>query len=132
MLKGGILHAQLLKVLGELGHKDSIVVCDTGLPIPNGVERVDLAWKPHEPAYLPVLEELLKHIVVEKVILANEIKTVSPEMEKEILRLLPEHVEIEYVEHTQLKQHTKSSKAIVRTGEFTPYSNIILVSGCAY
>ncbi len=132
MLKGGILHAQLLRVLGELGHKDKIVVCDTGLPIPEGVERVDLAWKPHEPAYLPVLEELLRHIVIEKIVLANEIKTVSPEMEQKILALLPDGVEIEYVDHVELKTQTKSSKAIIRTGEFTPYSNIILISGCAY
>lgn len=132
MLKTGILNPQISNVLASLGHKDMIVVSDAGLPIPSGVERIDLAWKPNEPKYLDVLKEVLKYIVVEKVILANELKTVSPEFFAEILKVLPSGVEIEYVAHTELKERTKSVKAIIRTGEFTPYPSIILVSGCAY
>ena len=44
MLKTGILHPQLARVLAELRHKDTIIIGDAGLPIPNGVERVDLGW----------------------------------------------------------------------------------------
>jgi D-ribose pyranase len=132
MLKTGILNPQIGSVLASLGHKDMIVVSDAGLPIPSGVERIDLAWKPNEPRYLEVLKEILKYIVVEKAILAEEIKTVSPEIHTEILKLLPSNIEIEYVAHIELKEKTKSAKAIIRTGEFTPYPSIILVSGCAY
>ena len=42
MLKGGIFHPQLSRVLAELRHMDTIVIGDAGLPIPKGVERVDL------------------------------------------------------------------------------------------
>lgn len=132
MLKGGILNPQIAKVLADTGHKDMIVVSDAGLPMPLGVERIDLAWKPNEPRYLDVLEELLKHIVVEKAILAEELKTVSPEIHKEILKTLPKGIEIEYVQHVDLKETTKSARAIIRTGEFTPYPSVILVAGCAY
>ena len=65
MLKTGILHPQLARVLAELRHKDTIIIGDAGLPIPKGVERVDLGWRPGDPAYLDVLEEILKYIVVE-------------------------------------------------------------------
>lgn len=132
MLKTGILNPQISSVLASLGHKDMIVVSDAGLPVPAGVERIDLAWKPNEPRYLEVLKEVLKYIVIEKVILAEELKTVSPEIHTEILKLLPTNIEIEYVAHIDLKEKTKSVKAIIRTGEFTPYPSIILVSGCAY
>lgn len=132
MLKGGCLNPQIAHVMASLGHKDMLVVSDAGLPIPQAVERIDLAWKPNEPAYLPVLEEVLKNIVVEKVILAQELKTVSPEMHQKILSLLPAGVEIEYVPHIELKNLTQGARAIIRTGEFTPYPSIILVCGCAY
>ncbi len=131
MLKGGILNPQIARVLAELGHKDTLVVSDAGLPMPESTERIDLAWKPGEPAYLPVLDEILKNMVVEKAFLAEEIKTVSPDFHKEILKRLA-GIELEYVEHIQLKEMTKSSRAIIRTGEFTPYPSVVLVSSCAY
>lgn len=132
MLKTGILNPQIANVFASLGHKDALVVSDAGLPMPFGVERIDLAWKPDEPKYLDVLEETLKHIVVEKVVLAEELKTISPDMHKKILALLPDNMEIEYVPHVQLKEITKSARAIIRTGEFTPYPSIVLIAGCAY
>lgn len=131
MLKGGILNPQIAKVLADTGHMDTIVVSDAGLPMPQNVERIDLAWKPNEPRYLPVLDEIMGEIVVEKAILAEELKTVSPEMHEEILKRL-EGIEVEYVEHVHLKEMTKSARAIIRTGEFTPYPSVILVAGCAY
>ena len=54
MLKTGILHPQLARVLAELRHRDTIIIGDAGLPIPKGVERVDLGWRPGDPAYLDV------------------------------------------------------------------------------
>ena len=132
MLKGGILNPQMARVFAETGHMETIVVSDAGLPMPMNVERIDLAWKPNEPAYLDVLAEVLVHIVVEKAILADEIKLVSPEIHEQILRMLPKNIPIEYVPHIQLKEQTKGARAIIRTGEFTPYPSVILVAGCAY
>lgn len=132
MLKNGILNPQIARVLASIGHQDMLVVSDAGLPMPLGVERIDLAWKPNEPRYIDVLHEILKNVVVEKVVLANELKTISPEMHTKILNILPTNVEIEYIPHVQLKQLTKESRAIIRTGEFTPYPSIILVAGCSY
>jgi len=131
MLKDGILNPQIAKLLAETGHKDKIIVSDAGLPIPPNVERIDLAWKPNEPRYLSVLEEILKKTVVEKAILANELKKVSPKMHSKILKLLNE-IEIEYVEHVELKKISESARGIIRTGEFTPYPSVILIAGCAY
>ncbi len=132
MLKTGILNPQIANLLASTGHKDTIVVSDAGLPMPLGVERIDLAWKPNEPRYLDVLKEVLGDMVVEKVILAEELKTVSPDMHKEILESLPEGIEIQYVPHVEFKEQTKEARGIIRTGEFTPYPSIILVAGCAY
>ncbi len=132
MLKGGILHPQLANVLARLRHMDTLVMGDAGLPIPKGVERVDLGWRPGDPKYLDVLEEILKYIVVEKATFAQEAKTVTPEFHKKALALLPEGLEIEYVPHTELKKQSEKALAIILTGEFTGYTNVILRAGCAY
>lgn len=132
MLKAGILHPQLARVLAELRHKDTIVIGDAGLPIPKGVERVDLGWRPGDPAYLDVLKEILKYIVVEEAVFADEALEVTPEFHKKALALLPKGIPVGYVPHTELKARSREAKAIILTGEFTGYTNVILVAGCAY
>jgi len=132
MLKGGIFHPQLSRVLAELRHMDTLVIGDAGLPIPKGVERVDLGWRPGDPAYLDVLEEILKAIVVEKAVFAEEALVVSPDFHKKSLALLPEGLPVEYIPHAELKAQSADAKAIILTGEFTGYTNVILTCGCAY
>ena len=80
MLKTGIFHPQLLRVLGEIRHKDLLVIGDAGLPIPKGVERIDLGWKQGSPGYLEVLEEIAKVLVIESATFADEAKEVSPDL----------------------------------------------------
>lgn len=132
MIKDGIFHPQLLKILGELRHMDLLVIGDAGLPIPNGVERIDLGWKKNNPRFKEVLEEILKVLVIEKAIFASEALEKIPEFHKETLNLLPAGLPVEYVKHVEFKDITKGAKAIILTGEFTGYTNIILQSGCSY
>ncbi len=132
MLKRGILNPDIARLLAETGHMDTIVVSDAGLPMPCQVERIDLAWKENEPRYIPVLKAVLEYMVVEKAVLAEELRTVSPDIHREILEILPEGLPVEYVPHTAFKEQTKQARGIIRTGEFTPYPSIILVAGCAY
>ncbi len=131
MLKGGILNPEIAHTLACLGHKDTLIICDAGLPVPKGVKRIDLAWKSGEPGYIEVLEEMLKHVCVEEAILANELKSVSPKMHEHILKTL-DGIDVKYVEHKELKERSANAAAIIRTGEFTPYPSVILVCGCAY
>lgn len=128
MKKDGIINSQLTRVIAEMGHKDSLVISDCGLPISQNVERIDLALTKGYPKFIKVLKEVLKDLVVEKIILAEEIKTESPELEQEILALLPE-LEIEYLPHQKFKKETDTARAVVRSGEIIPYANIILISG---
>lgn len=132
MLKTGIFHPQLLRILGEIRHKDLLVIGDAGLPIPKGVERVDLGWKQGSPGYLEVLEEIAKVLVIESATFAEEALTASPEFHKQALNLLPECAPVDYVPHTELKKISEGAKAIILTGEFTPYTNIVITAGCAY
>jgi len=128
MKKNGIINSQLARVIAEMGHKDSLVVADCGLPIPQEVERIDLSLTKGYPKFLKVLKSVLEDLVVEKAILAAEIKEKSPELEAEIMKLLPD-IEIEYISHAEFKKESHNSRAVVRSGEIIPYANIILISG---
>ena len=132
MLKKGTLNPQMAKILASTGHMDTLVVTDAGLPIPQEIERVDFALKPNTPRFLEVLDETLDALEVEKIIMAEEIKKISPEMLKEILKRFSDKVEVEFVPHVEFKQKTKSCRAALRSGEFTPYANVILVAGVVY
>ena len=109
-----------------------LVVTDAGLPIPTNVERVDLSIVPNIPKFLDVLKAVLQEVVVEGIVLAEEVKSVSPDMHKEILALFPSDIPVTYVPHVEFKRMTQTARAAIRSGEFTPYANVILQAGVAY
>lgn len=129
MKKIGLLNSYLAKVVDDLGHTDLVGIGDLGLPIPAGVERIDLALERGVPSFQAVLDVYLEHVVVEKVYLAQEIIDHNPDQHQQVLDKLPKGVEVVYLSHEELKGLNGQAKAIVRTGEATPYSNIILQSG---
>jgi D-ribose pyranase len=132
MKKGGILNPKINQLISETGHTDTIVITDAGLPIPENVtHRIDLALKEGIPHFLEVLDTVLTELEVEKVILAEEVKTASPKMHEQILLRFP-NLPIEYVPHVEFKQQTKQARGFIRSGEFTAYANVILVAGVVY
>lgn len=132
MRKTMLLNSGVSSVISRMGHTDMLTVGDCGLPIPEGVERIDLALKLGVPAFLETLDTILSELCVERIILAEEIKTVSPQMHAAILARFGEDVQVDYVPHAQFKQESAKSRAIVRTGECTSYANIILCSGVTF
>lgn len=133
MKRNGILNSDISRVLSYMGHTDRIAIGDCGLPIPEDVERIDLALTFGEPKFLRVLELVLADMKVEKIVLAEEIKEQNPTVLQGIEALLAgQNVEVEYVPHTAFKAQTHDCRAVIRTGETTPYANIILQSGCIF
>lgn len=129
----GTLNGQLARVISETGHTDRLVVTDAGLPIPSGVERVDLAIRENLPRFLDVLDAVLDEVAVEAVLLAEEIKEVSPAMLAQIRdRFDPLGLALRFVPHTEFKRETETARAAVRSGEFTPYANVLLTAGVVY
>lgn len=127
MKKNGILNSEISKVLSELGHTDYICIADCGLPVPSGVKKIDLALKISVPSFIDVLKLVNDDMFVEKIILAEEIKTKNKKQLNNI-KSIYKNVETEFVLHEDFKKKLKDAKAVIRTGEATPYSNIILVS----
>lgn len=131
MKKGKLINSELSSVIAKMGHTDLLTICDSGLPIPKDVQRIDLALKRGIPTFLETLDTVLEELEVEEIIIANELEEVSNNLYLEILKKFP-HIKITKVKHEEFKCITKNSIAIVRTGEFTPYANIILKSGVVF
>lgn len=131
MKKRGILNAQLAGYIAALGHKDTFVIGDAGLPIPKGIPIVDLALCGGVPTFEQVLSAVLDETEVEYYCLAEEIVEKNQRLLKFIQESLP-NVENEMIPHTEFKESTKNVKFAIRTGEFTPFPNIILRAGVAF
>lgn len=132
MHKNCVLNSDINRVLGELGHTDQLCIGDCGLPVPAGVEKIDLALKKGIPGFWDVLEAVAENMLVEQVTVAEEMKLHCPELLEKIRRYFGTAVELRSVSHAQLKKETQCCKAIVRTGEMTPYANIILTAACLF
>ena len=131
MKKIGVINAPISAVIAELGHMDTLTIADAGLPIPDEVYRIDLALAEGIPGFIDTLRVVLSEMEVEKAIVADEMKQVSPSILTEVQQLLGD-IPIEFVAHQRFKELSQSSRAIIRTGEFSPYANIILVSGVVF
>lgn len=129
MRADGLWHPRLLEIITAAGHTDLVVVSDAGLPVPPGVERIDLGWRAGEPRFVPVLRAVLDELVVEYAWIAKQLtdrETIAG-IEEALPGFAPEAVD-----HLDFKALTATARVVVRTGEVTPYANIILRAGVPY
>ena len=131
MRKTSLLNSNLSPVISLMGHTDMIAIGDCGLPIPSETKRIDLALVAGVPTFLETLKATLMELEVEEVIIAQETKEVSPNTLSEIEKIIG-NTKITFILHEELKLKLKECKAVVRTGEQTPYANIILKSGVVF
>lgn len=139
MKKSTLINSELSYVVATLGHTDEVTVCDAGLPIPDETQRIDLALIPGVPTFIQTVQALLSEMQIEGVVMAEEFKQVSPEHHSALIRLIQNEealcgkaITIRYVPHEAFKIHTKKSKAVIRTGECTPYANVIFQAGVVF
>lgn len=128
MRKTGLLNTELISEISGIGHTQYLVIGDAGLPIPKGVKVIDLALVPGTPSFLETLKAVLDEMVVEHYFLANEIKEKNSLMDEKVSQLICTDA-CDYISHEQLKEMSKGAQVIVRTGETSPYANIVLVAG---
>ncbi|MET1412158.1 D-ribose pyranase [Roseibium sp. HPY-6] len=136
MKRTALLNRHLSELVASLGHMDEIIVADAGLPAPHGVRVIDLAVSEGVPGVEDVLRALRGELIIESAMWAEEAPdTVSALMRKEIELWSAQtgnSVAVLRFSHEELKRRSGHARAIVRTGEFTPYANIILTSGVAF
>ena len=125
----GIVNRDIAAVISEQGHGDLLMVADAGFAIPMGVEVIDISLSENKPMVMDVLEELNRFFSVEKMYLSRETQEISPTHFKNASTAFGDHLEVETLPHDELKKMSREVKAVIRTGDFTAYGNVILVSG---
>lgn len=129
--KNGILNHALSEAIATMGHTDMLVIGDAGLPIPKETKRIDLALAPGIPGFIQTVEVILQELKVEEVIVAEEMCIESPATYSDLQHIIGDAA-VKAVSHEELKALCRNAIAVVRTGEFTPYANVVLVSGVVF
>jgi D-ribose pyranase len=132
MRRSGLLHAELNRVIAAMGHTDTLVIGDVGLPVPHGVPCIDLAVLPGTPSFTAVFEAIYAELAVESVTLAREIHAKNPSMAALGKRLADDGLVVDEISHDDFKRLTARAVAVVRTGETSPYANVILHAGVTF
>ncbi|MDO4982903.1 MAG: D-ribose pyranase [Eubacteriales bacterium] len=128
MKKDRLLNPHILEAVASLGHTEYFVIADCGLPIPKGVNVVDISLTAGVPSFTDTLKTVNSELVSESYIVASEIETVNPSKLAEIKEILGE-MPYTSVPHEEFKKLLADAKCVVRTGETSSYANIILIGG---
>ncbi|NIZ92812.1 D-ribose pyranase [Kineococcus rubinsiae] len=128
MRRSGLVHAELLGRLTALRHTDSFAVSDSGLPVAAGIPVVDLGVSYGVPGFAHVLGLVLAEVVVEAACVATQIER-NPAA---LAAVVAAGCDVERVDHEEFKRRTAACRFVVRTGEATPYANVLLRSGVPF
>ncbi|BCN25952.1 D-ribose pyranase [Vibrio alfacsensis] len=139
MKKSTLLNSEISYLVSTLGHTDEITICDAGLPIPEHVQRIDLALTHGVPSFIETVRVILSESQVERAIIAEEFAQVSPTHHDALIAELQRDseqsgktIDVVYMSHEAFKSRTEQSRAVVRTGECTPYANVIFQAGVTF
>lgn len=124
-----MINGHIDSALNRQGHMDLMMIVDAGFPCPDHVELIDIALLEGSPKILDVLAELRKFHSVEKIVMAKETQQHNPTYFAKAAKAFGGNVELEVIAHTELKERSHNVKTIIRTGDFTAWGNVILVSG---
>jgi D-ribose pyranose/furanose isomerase RbsD len=75
MKKLGHLNRDISRVLARMGHTDSLVIADCGLPVPDEVECIDVSLALGDPGFLRVLDSVLADFKVQRAAFARRSST---------------------------------------------------------
>lgn len=129
MRSSGIVHAGLAGAIAGLRHTELFAVSDSGLPVPAHVPLIDLGVGYGLPGFLPVLRLVLAETTVEAAWASADVATRNEVMHEALTAELPAALSLDLLDHEDLKRRVADCRFVVRTGEATPFANVLLRSG---
>ncbi|TVY07854.1 D-ribose pyranase [Paenibacillus cremeus] len=125
MKKTALLNSEISSVIARMGHMDHLVIADCGLPIPPHVKRIDLALTAGTPGLIETLQ-------IEEAVVASELISCGRPVYQQLTSAV-EGTPIRSLPHEDFKRLiAERAVAVIRTGECTPYANVILQSGVTF
>lgn len=128
MLKSGIIHPQLLDLIARIRHTNTLVIADGSFPYWSEIETVDLALTRGIPTVLDVLDLLTPIFQIGRIWQADEFLASNPQ--ETVARFESSFGTIPLTRecHIDFKKRVPYAIGLIRTGDATPYGNIILES----
>ncbi len=128
MLRSGILNPTLLSLLARIRHTNTLVIADRGFPFWPEIETVDISLVDDVPTVAQVLDALLPVFVVGQVFAAEEFGRHNSEAKVSALRNRLGAIPLRFEPHIEFKRRVPHAIGLIRTGDSTPYANLILES----
>lgn len=128
MLQTGILNPHVLDLIARIRHTNTLVISDWAFPYWPEIETVDISLTHGIPTVIDVLDLLTPVFKIGRIWQANEfVTTNTPEMVGKFAKSFGQ-IPLAREAHVDFKKRVPHAIGLIRTGDATPYGNIILES----
>ena len=128
MLKTGILNPHVLDLVARVRHTNTLVIADRGFPFWPMIETVDLSLVDEVPTVMQVLAALRGNFVIGKAWMAREFLKANSRKTQIKFAIALKGVPTKFEPHVDFKKRAPHAIGLIRTGDATPYANLILES----
>lgn len=129
MLKAGVLNPHLNSLISRVRHTNTLVIADRGFPFWPMIETVDISLVDDVPTVLQVLAALRGNFVIAKAWMAREFLRINSPTTRAAFATALDGIALKHEPHVEFKQRVPRAIGLIRTGDTTPYANLILESG---
>ena len=129
MLKQGILNPALNRLLSRIRHTNALVIADRSFPYWPMIETVDLSLVDDIPTVLQVLDAVRGAAVFGQAHMAREFLENNTPATVDAFAGALDGIPLTHEPHEAVfKKRIPGAIGLIRTGDTTQYSNIVLVS----
>ncbi|MDQ2732462.1 MAG: RbsD/FucU family protein [Armatimonadota bacterium] len=128
MIQTGILNPAINSLLSRVRHTNLLVIADRGFPYWPALETVDISLIDDVPSVLQVFEAIRRNFEIGKVWMAEEFLAVNSAETQERLTGALAGIPVHHQPHVEFKKRVPGAIGLIRTGDTTPYANMILES----
>ncbi len=131
MLQNGILNPHILHLIARIRHTNTLVIADWAFPFWPQIETVDISLTHGIPTVLDVLEQLRQNFKVGRIWQAQEFLATNPaDTVSRFDRSFADfpNATVNRLPHLDFKSMVPNAIGLIRTGDATPYGNIIIES----
>jgi D-ribose pyranase len=128
MLKSGILNPQINSLISRVRHTNTLVIADRGFPFWPMIETVDTSLVDDVPTVLQAFAALRGNFVIGKAWMAQEFLRNNLPMIRAAFAKALDGIDLKHERHVDFKKRVPHAIGLIRTGDTTPYANLILES----
>jgi D-ribose pyranase len=128
MLQSGILNPHVLDLVARIRHTNTLVIADWAFPFWREIETVDISLTHGIPTVLDVLDLLTPVFKIGRIWQAEEfVACNTPETVARFVKSFGD-IPLTREAHVDFKKRVPHAIGLIRTGDPTPYGNVIIES----